>query len=283
MTVTIVGIGLIGGSLAITLKENGFASRIIGVDANPSNIDKAFRRRLIDEAMPLEAAVAQSDIIIVATPVDAMLQLLPAILDLVTEHQVVLDVGSTKFTLLEALKNHPKRRRLVATHPMAGTEYSGPEAAIPNLFDGKCTVICDAADSAPDAVARAIQLYESIPMRVVYLDSRAHDVHTAYVSHISHISSFALALTVLAKEEDEEQIFELASGGFSSTVRLAKSSPDMWTPIFRQNRDNVLDVLDEHINQLSRFRSLLIKKDFDAFYRLIEEANGIRRVLEGKG
>lgn len=280
MTVTIVGIGLIGGSLAITLKENGFASRIIGVDANPSNIDKAFRRRLIDEAMPLEDAVAQSDIIIVATPVDAMLQLLPAILDLVTEQQVVLDVGSTKFTLLEALKNHPRRRRLVATHPMAGTEYSGPEAAIPNLFDGKCTVICDAADSAPDAVARAIQLYESIPMRVVYLDSRAHDVHTAYVSHISHISSFALALTVLAKEEDEEQIFELASGGFSSTVRLAKSSPDMWTPIFRQNRDNVLDVLDEHINQLSRFRSLLIKKDFDAFYRLIQQANDIKRVLE---
>jgi len=280
MTVTIVGIGLIGGSLAITLKENGFASHIIGVDANPSNIDKAFRRRLIDEAMPLEAAVAQSEVIIVATPVDAMLQLLPAILDLATDQQVVLDVGSTKFTLLEALKSHPRRRRLVATHPMAGTEYSGPEAAIPNLFDGKCTVICDAADSAPDAVARAIQLYESIPMRVVYLDSRAHDVHTAYVSHISHISSFALALTVLAKEEDEEQIFELASGGFSSTVRLAKSSPDMWTPIFRQNRDNVLDVLDEHINQLSRFRSLLIKKDFDAFYRLIEEANDIKRVLE---
>lgn len=280
MTVTIVGIGLIGGSLAITLKENGFASRIIGVDANDANIDKAFRRRLIDEAMPLEAAVAQSEVIIVATPVDAMLQLLPAILDLVTEQQVVLDVGSTKFTLLEALKNHPRRQRLVATHPMAGTEYSGPEAAIPNLFDGKCTVICDAADSAPDAVARAIQLYESIPMRVVYLDSRAHDVHTAYVSHISHISSFALALTVLAKEEDEEQIFELASGGFSSTVRLAKSSPDMWTPIFRQNRDNVLDVLDEHINQLSRFRSLLIKKDFDAFYRLIQQANDIKRVLE---
>ncbi|MFM9950312.1 MAG: prephenate dehydrogenase [Saprospiraceae bacterium] len=280
MTVTIVGIGLIGGSLAITLKENGFASRIIGVDANPSNIDKAFRRRLIDEAMPLEIAVAQSEVIIVATPVDAMLQLLPAILDLATEQQVVLDVGSTKFTLLDTLKNHPRRQRLVATHPMAGTEYSGPEAAIPNLFDGKCTVICDAADSAPDAVALAIQLYESIPMRVVYLDSRAHDVHTAYVSHISHISSFALALTVLAKEEDEEQIFELASGGFSSTVRLAKSSPDMWTPIFRQNRDNVLDVLDEHINQLSRFRSLLIKKDFDAFYRLIEEANDIKRVLE---
>jgi len=280
MTVTIVGIGLIGGSMAITLKENGFASRIIGVDANAANIDKAFRRRLIDEAMPLEAAVAQSEVVIVATPVDAMLALLPIILDLTTEQQVVLDVGSTKVRLLEALKNHPQRRRLVATHPMAGTEFSGPEAAIPNLFDGKCTVICDAEDSDPDAVALAVKLYESIPMRVVYLDSRSHDVHTAYVSHISHISSFALALTVLAKEEDEERIFELASGGFSSTVRLAKSSPDMWTPIFQQNRDNVLDVLDEHINQLSRFRSLLIKKDFTAFFRLIQQANDIKRVLE---
>ncbi|NUO00144.1 MAG: prephenate dehydrogenase [Saprospiraceae bacterium] len=280
MTVTIVGIGLIGGSLAITLKENGFAARIIGVDANSDNIDKAFRRRLIDETMPLENAVMQSDVIIVATPVDAMLQLLPDILTLVTEKQVVLDVGSTKVRLMEALKGHPRRGRLVATHPMAGTEYSGPEAAIPNLFDGKCTVICDEEDSDPDAVACAVRLYESVPMRVVYLDSRSHDVHTAYVSHISHISSFALALTVLAKEGDEERIFELASGGFSSTVRLAKSSPDMWTPIFRQNRDNVLDVLDEHINQLSRFRSLLIKKDFDTFYRLIEAANDIKRVLE---
>ncbi len=282
MTVTLVGIGLIGGSMAITLKENGFASRIIGVDANADNIDKAFRRRLIDETMPLEEAVAQSDIIIVATPVDAMLHLIATILDQVTDNQVVLDVGSTKVRLLESLKGHPNRKRYVATHPMAGTEYSGPEAAIPNLFNGKCTVICDAEDSAPDAVAMAVALYETIPMRVVYLDSASHDVHTAYVSHISHISSFALALTVLAKEADEERIFELASGGFDSTVRLAKSSPDMWTPIFRQNRDNVLDVLDEHINQLSRFRSLLIKKDFDTFYRLIQQANGIRKVLEGK-
>lgn len=281
MTITIIGIGLIGGSLAITLKENGFARRIIGVDANTENIDKAFRRRLIDDALPQDAAVAQSDIIIVATPVDAMLKILPTVLDQVTDRQVVLDVGSTKVNLLEALKNHPNRSRLVATHPMAGTEHSGPEAAIPKLFDHKCTVLCDVEDSAPDALAQVIRLYESIPMRTVYLDSRSHDIHTAYVSHISHISSFALALTVLAKErQDEERIFELASGGFDSTVRLAKSSPDMWIPIFRQNRDNVLDVLDEHINQLSRFRSLLIKKDFDAFYELICDANQIRKVLK---
>jgi prephenate dehydrogenase len=268
MTITIVGIGLIGGSLAITLKENGFATRIIGVDASQDNLDKAVRRRLIDEDMPLEDAVAQSDLIIVATPVDVMMHLLPQILDQVTENQTVIDVGSTKERLLENLKNHPNRGRFVATHPMAGTEYSGPEAAIPNLFDHKCTVLCDVEASDPSAVETVERLYRSIPMKLVYLNAREHDVHTAYVSHIAHISSFALALTVLEKERNESRIFELASGGFDSTVRLAKSSADMWVPIFRQNRDNVLDVLDEHINQLSRFRSLLIKKDFETLKKV---------------
>ena len=278
MIITIIGLGLIGGSLAITLKENGFASRIIGVDVSQDNLDKAVRRRLIDVDMPLEEAVAAADMIVIATPVDVMLGLLPRLLDQV-DRQVVIDVGSTKMRLLETVKGHPRRGRYVATHPMAGTEHSGPEAAIPNLFDHKCTVLIDVEDSDPDALEQARRLYESIPMRLVELNSRLHDVHTAYVSHISHISSFALALTVLAKEKDESQIFELASGGFDSTVRLAKSSPDMWIPIFRQNRDNVLDVLDEHINQLARFRSMLIKQDFDTFYQLIQEANQIRRIL----
>lgn len=278
MTITIVGIGLIGGSLAITLKENGFAQKVLGVDIKPENIDKAIRRRLIDEERSLSAAIAESDIIVLSTPVDAMLSLLPKILDLV-DHQTVIDVGSTKGLLLESVKNHPKRGRYVATHPMAGTEHSGPEAAVPNLFEGKCTVLIDIEDSDADALAQTRALYNTIPMRQVVLDRLSHDIHTAYVSHISHISSFALALTVLAKEKDEDRIFELASGGFGSTVRLAKSSPDMWIPIFRQNRDNVLDVLDEHIQQLARFRSLLIKKDFDTFYKLIQESNQIRKIL----
>ncbi len=278
MTISIIGVGLIGGSLAISLKENGFADHIIGVDAKQENLDKAIRRRLIDEDLPLAEAIDKSDILVLATPVDAMLELLPNILDQI-EQKVVIDVGSTKVRLLERVANHPNRGRFVATHPMAGTEYSGPEAAIPNLFDHKCTVLCDLEKSDADAIEITRNLYHSIPMRLVELESHSHDIHTAYVSHISHISSFALALTVLAKEQDEDRIFELASGGFSSTVRLAKSSPDMWIPIFRQNRDNVLDVLDEHINQLARFRSLLIKQDYDTFYRLIEESNKIKKIL----
>lgn len=278
MVVAIVGIGLIGGSLAITLKENGFAERIIGVDVSQENLDKAIRRRLIDEDLPLAEAINKADIIVVSTPVDSMMALLPHILDQV-DGQVVMDMGSTKGRLLATIADHPKRGRFVATHPMAGTEYSGPEAAIPNLYDNKCTVLCDVEHSDADAVELVQNLYKSIPMRMVYLNSEEHDLHTAYVSHISHISSFALALTVLEKERDENRIFQLASGGFSSTVRLAKSSPAMWVPIFKQNRDNVLDVLDEHINQLARFRSLLIKQDFERFYEQIEAANEIKRIL----
>jgi len=279
MTITIIGLGLIGGSLAITLKENGFASHIIGVDVQTESEDKALRRRIIDEALPLENAVKKSGIIILATPVDAMLKLLPNILDLV-DNQTIIDVGSTKEQLLKTVENHPNRANLVATHPMAGTEYSGIEAAIPNLFDNKYTVFCESEKSSKTAVEIAKKLYESIPMNIAFMNAKQHDIHTAYVSHISHISSFALALTVLEKEKDEDRIFELASSGFGSTVRLAKSSPDMWIPIFRQNRDNLMDVLDEHINTLARFRSLLIKKDFDQFYKLIQEANSIEKILK---
>lgn len=278
MTISIIGVGLIGGSLAITLIENGFSDRIIGVDRSQENLDKAIRRRIIDEDMELEHAIKVSDIIVVATPVDATLSLLPKVLDQV-DQQVVMDVGSTKGRMLEMVKDHPKRGRYVATHPMAGTEFSGPEAAIPNLFDNCCTVLCNTSESDEDAIDLVEKLYKSIPMSIVYLNSEEHDIHTAYVSHISHISSFALALTVLAKEKDENRIFELASGGFSSTVRLAKSSAAMWVPIFRQNRDYVLDVLDEHINQLARFRSLLIKKDFETIEELIQESNKIKRIL----
>ena len=278
MIITIIGIGLIGGSMAISLKENGFADHVIGVDASGDSLDKALRRRIIDEACELGEGVAKADLTVVATPVDVALELLPQILPKV-KNQVVMDVGSTKQRLLDLVDSLPNRPQFVATHPMAGTEHSGIEAAIPRLFDGKYTVICEAEKSSLEAVALVEKMYRSLNMKIAHLNGQEHDVHTAYVSHISHISSFALALTVLEKERDEQAIFELASSGFASTVRLAKSSPEMWAPIFRQNRDNVLDVLDEHISVLSRFRSLLIKKDFEALRQLMVEANGIRKIL----
>jgi prephenate dehydrogenase len=279
MIVCILGVGHIGGSMAIDLKEHRFADHIIGVDARQENLDKAIRRRLIDADASLEEALAQADVLVVSVPVSSMMTLLPELLDRINDRQVVIEVGSTKSKLLEPVRNHPKRGRLVATHPMAGTEYSGPEAAIPRLFEGKCAVFCETECSDPDAVALAQKLYDALNMKVVYLGADEHDVHTAYVSHISHISSFALALTVLAKEKDENQIFQLASTGFGSTVRLAKSSPDMWTPIFEQNRDNLLDVLDEYINTLSNFRTSLIKKDFKKCHQMMQDANQIRKII----
>ena len=234
---------------------------------------------LIDKIVDFTEGVLKADIVLVAVPVNTMVELLPKILDSV-DNQIVMEVGSTKVNILEAVKNHPKRANFIATHPMAGTEFSGPDAAIPHLFEGKACVLCDVEDSSAEAHRRAVELYSSLKMKIVYLDSESHDVHTAYVSHIAHISSFALALTVLEKERDEDKIFELASGGFNSTVRLAKSNPDTWIPIFMQNRDNVLDVLDEHIHILSIMRSCLIKRNFDDFYKMIEKANDIKRILK---
>jgi prephenate dehydrogenase len=279
MIVAIIGLGLIGGSLGISLKNKAGITRILGIDSQQEHASKALKLGLVDEIIALDEAIKIADVFIVSTPMDSMVKIIPDLLSGISEHQIIFDVGSNKMQLAEAVRLHPKRSRFVAAHPMAGTEFSGPEAAIPNLFEGKFTVLCDIELSAPDALETVSQLFAALNMKILVLDSKSHDVHTAYVSHISHISSFALALTVLAKEKDENRIFELAGSGFSSTVRLAKSSPDTWIPIFRQNRDNVLDVLDEHINQLSQFRSLLIKNDFDTFHTLIEEANAIKRII----
>lgn len=279
MIVAIIGLGLIGGSLGISLRNKAGITRILGIDSQQEHASKALKLGLVDEIIVLDEAIKIADVFIVSTPMDSMVKIIPDLLSGISDQQIIFDVGSTKMQLSEAVRWHPRRNRYVAAHPMAGTEFSGPEAAIPNLFEGKYTVLCDVELSAPDALETVRNIFSVLNMKVLELDSKSHDVHTAYVSHISHISSFALALTVLAKEKDENRIFELAGSGFSSTVRLAKSSPDTWIPIFKQNRDNVLDVLDEHINQLSQFRSLLIKNDFDTFHTLIEEANAIKRII----
>ncbi|MGI4832818.1 MAG: prephenate dehydrogenase [Janthinobacterium lividum] len=281
MTITIIGLGLIGGSLGLGLRQHGLAGRLIGLEANPASARRALELGLVDElAADLPAAVAPADLIIVAVPMDALVTLLPQVLDLVQENQLVIDVGSTKGNLLAAVAGHPRRGRFVAVHPMAGTEYSGPEAAVRGLFEGKTLVICDAAASDPAAVAAVEALFRALPMRVLHLGAADHDLHTAYVSHISHLTSFALALTVLEKERrGEQRIFDLAGGGFASTVRLAKSAPATWVPIFRQNRENVLDVLDEHLHQLNKLRALLAQEDYAGLTTELEHANAIKRII----
>jgi prephenate dehydrogenase len=279
MIVTIIGTGLIGGSMALTLKEKGLAVKVIGVDASEDHLTKALALGIIDEARSLQEAVAVSNLIIIATPINAAENLLPQILDLV-DQQVVMDVGSTKKNICKIASAHSKRGRFVATHPMWGTEYSGPEAAVKNAFINKATVICSKEDSDLDAANLVEQVYQTLGMHLLYMEAVAHDVHVAYISHISHITSFALANTVLEKEKEEDAIFELASGGFESTVRLAKSNPSMWVPILMQNKENVLDVLNEHISQLRKFKASLEKEDPDYLLELIEKANGIKRILK---
>ena len=287
MKVGIIGLGLIGGSMAIDLKRKGFADEIIGVEAEPVNAAAAEKIGLVDRTAGFQECVDGSDVIILAVPVGAAVKMLPKVLDRFAElaaeggscDKVVMDVCSTKEHLARSVKYHPMRKNYVASHPMAGTEYSGPWAAMPGLYDGHACIICDSEESSPKSVRLVENLYEVLNMRTIYMNSSNHDVHTAYVSHISHVTSFALALTVLDKEKDEKHIFDLASGGFSSTVRLAKSSPDMWTPILSQNRDNVLRVMDTYIEKMNAFRQAIADGDEDAVRGLIEEANRIRRII----
>ena len=278
--ITIVGVGLISGSFALAMKEKGLAKKIIGVSRTEASLQKALALGIIDEALPLAEAVKQSDFIYVAIPVDVTIPMMQQIMDLVNDKQIVADAGSTKNVLCKALANHPKRNRFIATHPMWGTEYSGPESAVRDAFAGRACVICEKEKSDDDAVSVVEEIYKALGMHIIYMDAESHDTHAAYVSHISHITSFALANTVLEKEREEDAIFELAGGGFESTVRLAKSNPGMWAPIFMQNRENVLDVLNEHISQLRKFKASLEKENLEYLTELMENANKIKRILK---
>ncbi|MGN6164711.1 MAG: prephenate dehydrogenase [Flavisolibacter sp.] len=279
MTVTVVGIGLIGGSMALALKEKGMAKKIIGVEASAQHAQQAIQLGLVDEIMNLEKAIEESDLIVLAIPVNAVEQLLPSVLDQV-DKQTIMDVGSIKEGILSVIEHHPKRKRFVATHPMWGTEYSGPKAAVHGAFAGKATVICNGNDSDDDAVELVKKIYGQLGMHLVYMNAVEHDLHVAYISHISHITSFALANTVLEKEREEDAIFELASAGFESTVRLAKSNAAMWVPVLMQNRENVLDVLNEHLSQLRKFKACLEKENYAYLQELIENANKITRIIK---
>ncbi|KFF13066.1 prephenate dehydrogenase [Chryseobacterium soli] len=280
MKISIIGVGLIGGSIALKLREKGIADFIYGIDNSTRHLDQALDLKIIDAKVDMEYGIKNSDLVIIAIPVDAARKLLPSVLDLVSDTQTVMDAGSTKAGIVAGVKDHPKRSRFVAFHPMWGTENSGPESAIAQSFSGKAGVICNKEESASDALALVEKIVESLDMHLIYMNAEAHDIHTAYISHISHITSYALANTVLEKEREEDTIFQLASSGFSSTVRLAKSHPEMWVPIFKQNKENVLDVLNEHITQLRKFKAALEKENYEYLGELITNANKIRGILD---
>ena len=283
MTIGIIGLGLIGGSMALDLKRRGFASRVLGVESDPLHAEAALRMGLCDEIASYEDCVDRSDLIVVAVPVGTAVKTVVDILDRFqaadARDKVVIDVCSTKEQINLSTQYHPRRPQYVSTHPMAGTEYSGPWAAMPGLFDGRACIIANQEESSPKALKTVEDLYDALNMRLIFMSASSHDVHTAYVSHISHVTSFALALTVLDKEKDEKHIFDLAAGGFSSTVRLAKSNADMWVPILSQNHDNVLHVIDTYLEKMQAFRDAISDYDEGKIRALIEEANRIKKII----
>ena len=276
----IIGVGLIGGSFALDIKKRDANTVIYGIDTNDKHLQDALDLNIIDKKAERDD-IANADLVILAIPVDTTVALLPQLLDLVSDQGLIMDVGSTKEDICLRVKNHPKRRNFLATHPIAGTEYSGPKAAIHNLFNGKTNIICDVEETAFKLQERALKLLTDIGMRIRYMNPKAHDKHIAYVSHLSHISSFMLGKTVIQKEKNERDIFDMAGSGFESTVRLAKSSPEMWTPIFKQNKTNVIETLDEYIINLKQFKNLMENGDFDAIFNEMKETNHIKDILNG--
>ena len=273
--ITVIGLGLIGGSMAVDLKRRGFASRVMGVEADPVNAAAALKIGLVDQAVSYDRCLEDTDLVILAVPVGEAVRMLPEILDRIgsekqdsgmKRHMTVIDVCSTKSALVRSVENHPCRDRYVSTHPMAGTEYSGPWAAMSGMFDGKACVICDGEKSGKDALETVENLYDVLNMRTIRMNAINHDMHAAYVSHISHVTSFALALTVLKKERSDRHIFE--------------SNADMWVPILTQNRDNILDVIDTYMDEMKAFRDAIASGDGDGIRGLIGEANRIKRIIK---
>ena len=276
----IIGVGLIGGSFALDIKKLYPKSTVFGIDNNQTHLDEAIALNVIDQKANFED-LGKANLVIVAIPVDAALTVLPKVLDLVSDNAVVFDAGSTKEDICSSVKNHPKRRNYLAAHPIAGTEHSGPKAALHNLYKNKTNIICEVEETAFKLQEKALKLFSELGMRIRYMNPKAHDKHIAYVSHLSHISAFMLGKTVIEKEKNERDIFDMAGSGFASTVRLAKSSPAMWTPIFKQNKTNVIETLDEYISNLEHFKKLMEDEDFEAVYNEMKDTNHITDILNG--
>jgi prephenate dehydrogenase len=280
MNIYVIGLGLIGGSMALDIKAHYKEAIIFGIDNNESHLEEAIKLGIIDQKAQV-SEVANADFVIIATPVDVSLLILPVVLDHIGNETLVFDVGSTKAPICNAVLEHPKRRNFMATHPIAGTEFSGPTAALKDLFVGKTNIICEIEKTTFKLQEKALEVFKKIGMRIRYMDPKSHDKHVAYVSHLSHISSFMLGKTVIQKEKDEQDIFDMAGSGFESTVRLAKSSPAMWTPIFKQNKKQVVKTLEEYISNLSKFKTLLEEDNYEEVYNEMQSVNKIKEILNG--
>ena len=276
----IVGVGLIGGSIAKDVKRLNSNLIIHGIDSNEKHLDEAIVLKIIDKKSHI-TDLKNADFVIVSVPVDVSVKLLPEILDIVHDNALVMDVGSTKTDICKAVENHPKRRNFLATHPIAGTEFSGPKAAIEGLFQKKTNIICEIEQTAFKLQEKALTIFQIMGMRIRYMNPVAHDKHIAYMSHLSHISSFMLGKTVIDKEKNERDIFDMAGSGFASTVRLAKSSPEMWTPIFKQNKSNVIETLEEYISNLTHFKDMMKQDDFETIFNEMKDTNHIKDILNG--
>jgi prephenate dehydrogenase len=279
MNIYIIGIGLIGGSMALDIQSIYDNATIYGIDANENHLEEALQLGIINQKGSF-SDLFNADLVIVSVPVDVGLVILPEIMNAIGEHTLVFDVGSTKFPICEAVANHPKRRHFMACHPIAGTEFSGPKAAVKGLFEGKTNIICEVEKTTFKLQEKGMDLFKKLGMRIRYMEPKSHDKHIAYVSHLSHISSFMLGKTVIEKEKDEQDIFDMAGSGFESTVRLAKSSPAMWTPIFKQNKKQVVKSLEEYIANLTHFKELLENDNFEAVYNEMENTNRIKEILK---
>ncbi len=280
MKIYIIGVGLIGGSMALDIQSQFANAEVFGIDRNEQHLEEALQLGIINKKATYED-LHQADIVILSVPVDICLTILPQVLDNIGEQTIAFDVGSTKFPICESIANHPKRNHFMATHPIAGTEFSGPTAAVRNLFQGKTNIICEVEKTSFKLQEKALEVFQKLGMRIRYMNPKSHDKHIAYVSHLSHISSFMLGKTVIEKEKDERDIFDMAGSGFESTVRLAKSSPAMWTPIFQQNKKQVVKSLEEYIANLTQFKELLEQDNYEAVFEEMQSVNKIREILTG--
>jgi prephenate dehydrogenase len=276
----IIGVGLIGGSFALEIKKIFPDSNIIGIDNSKENLDQAINLGIIDAIGSIDD-ITNPFMILLAIPVKSIINILPNVLDKSTQDTIVIDFGSTKNSICKSVMNHKNRSNFVAAHPIAGTEFSGPNAAHYGLFDNKNIIICEHEKSNENIINTALEIFSKMKMIVSYMDSISHDKHIAYVSHLSHLSSFMLGKTVMDEEESEKNIFDMAGSGFESTVRLAKSSPKMWTDIFDDNKANVLKSLSDYINNLELIKDLIESNKFEELESQLKKTNYIKKILKG--